>query len=127
MSKDERMSKARGQCSIRLDQRPEELAELAEWIRRDDNVCGVVTSPRPQIRDGRMGDLYEVSRVAVGSGGIAAALARSWATWLTHLRSDVTITATRADGASYEPGAKCVESEDGVVDIQKLLDSPDRL
>ncbi|WP_288048051.1 hypothetical protein [Nocardia sp.] len=96
MSKDERMSKARGQCSIRLDQRPE---ELAEWIRRDDNVCGVVTSPRPQIRDGRMGDLYEVSRVAVGSGGIAAALARSWATWLTHLRSDVTITATRADGA----------------------------
>ena len=101
--------------------------ELADWFGRDDDLRGVVSVPRPRISEGRMGDLYDVLMVAVGSGGVAAALARSLTTWLTHRRSDITITITRADGASYELDAKRVRSEDVVGDIQRLLDPPDRL
>ncbi|MFF0531619.1 hypothetical protein ACFYT3_24940 [Nocardia amikacinitolerans] len=127
MSKDEQMANMQGQWSIRGDHGSGELAELADWFRRDDELRGSVTVPRPQIRDGQMGDLYDVLIVAVSSGGVAAALARSLTTWLTYRRSDVKITVTRADGATYELDARRVKSEDVVGDIQKLLDPPDRL
>lgn len=119
------MPNPNGQLSIRTDGRPDDLVQLLDWLRHDDALRGRVQPQSPQIRDGHMGDPYEVLTVAVSSGGIAAALARSLTVWLTNLRSDVTITVTRANGDNIALDAKRVKSTDVLQDIQKLIDTPD--
>lgn len=98
--------------------------QLLEWLRDEDALRGRVELPRPVAREGELGGaLGEIVTVAVSSGaavGIVTALARSLTTWLTHRRSDITVTITR-------PGGRSVEFTGQRVDAATVLGELDRL
>lgn len=101
----------------------DELVQLLDWFRHDDALRGRVSTPPPRIRDGQMGDLYDVLMVAVGAGGLAPALTRSLTAWLTHRRSDVTITLTRGDVTVALNGER-VKSPEVLQEIRSMLAEP---
>ncbi|MGI5221318.1 effector-associated constant component EACC1 [Nocardia sp. CA-290969] len=104
----------------------DDLLQLLDWFRHDDELRGRIRPNTPRAGEGQMGGLYDVLIVAVGAGGVAAALARSLTTWLTHRRSDITITLTREDGrVTVEVDAKRTTTADLIRDIQGLIDPPD--
>ncbi|MEV0712868.1 effector-associated constant component EACC1 [Nocardia aurea] len=117
------MSNLKGQLSIRTDGSQDDLIQLLDWFAHDDALRGHV-HPRPVlVRDEQMGDLYDVLMVAVGTGGLAPALARSLTTWLAHRRSDITITVAR-DDVCIEIDAKRAKSDAVISQIQFLIDPP---
>src|SRR3954449_13549880 len=75
-----------------------ELRSLLGWLRRDlrDREVNLKS---PLGVDDQLGALAEVLSVLV-PGGAGAALATSLGAWLTSRRSEITITARRADGAA---------------------------
>jgi hypothetical protein len=119
------MSEPNGQLTIHTTGSPDELLQLLEWFRRDDALRGRVSLPPSRIRDGQMGDLYDVLIVAVGAGGLAPALTRSLTAWLTHRRSDITITLTRSDGTAVTLNGNRVKSPEVLHELRNLLDEPD--
>ncbi|MFB8282659.1 effector-associated constant component EACC1 [Nocardia colli] len=119
------MSNLDGHLSIHTDGSPDDLVQLLDWFRHDDALRGRIRLPLLRIKGDQMGDLYQVLVVAAGSGGMAAALVRSLTTWLTHRRSDITITVTRADGAKVDLDAKRVKSIEILREVEKLLDDSD--
>lgn len=100
---------------------PDELVDLLEWFRHDDVLRGRVGLPPARIGDGQTGALSSVLMVTVGAGGFATALVSSLTAWLTHRRSDVTITITRGDTALTLNAAR-VKSTDVQRAIEDLLD-----
>jgi hypothetical protein len=75
-----------------------------------------------------MGAASEIVTIALGSGatvGIVTALARSLTTWLTHRRSDITITVTRPGGESVKFTGKRVDTAEALRRIQDLAGPAD--
>lgn len=119
------MSEPDGQLMIRTSGGPDELFGLLDWFRHDDELRGRVSPLSPGVRDGRMGDLYDVLVVAVGAGGLAPALTRSLSAWLTHRRADITITVKRSNGAEITLDANRVKSAEVLAQVRDLLDEVD--
>lgn len=104
---------------------PDELRQLLDWFDRDDALRGLLSVPPSRIRDGQMGDLYDVLVVAVGAGGLARALTQSLTVWLTHRRSDITITLERSNGTAVTLNGDRVKSSDVLRELRDLLNEPD--
>ncbi|WP_327149742.1 effector-associated constant component EACC1 [Nocardia sp. NBC_01329] len=119
-----------GQLLIHTDGGPDTAAQLLDWLYDDDSLRGRARFQGTPGREGEMGAVSEVVTIALGSGatvGIVTALARSLTTWLTHRRSDVTVTVTRADGSSVEFNGSRVDATDvlrGIRDLTGPADAP---
>lgn len=118
------MTDLNGQLTIRASGDSDELFQLLEWFRNDDELRGRVSLPAPQIREGQMGDIYDVLVVAVGAGGLAPALVKSLNTWFNTRRSDITLTFKR-NGIEVEVDAKRAKAPELVREIEKLVGAPD--
>lgn len=119
------MSNPQGQLSIRTSGSHDDLVQLLDWFRHDDALRGRVKPRTSQIREGQLGDLYDVLTVAVGAGGLAPALALSLNTWLAHRRSDIKILITSdSDKVSIEIDAKRADPRELTTQIQNLIHRP---
>ncbi|MGY0500878.1 effector-associated constant component EACC1 [Nocardia sp. FBN12] len=118
------MTDLNGQLTIRSAGGTDELFRLLEWFRNDDALRGRVGLPAPRIREGQLGDIYDVLVVAVGAGGLAPALVRSLNSWFTTRRSDIKLTLER-DGVTVEVDAKRAKAPELVREIQNLLGDTD--
>lgn len=90
----------------------DELRSLYTWLTGDDELRGrarLVTSSPPQ---GTLGSVAELLTVALGPGGISAALAAGLVAWLRQRTGDVTVTAWRHDGQKVELTARRVHGVD---------------
>ena len=76
----------------------EEVASLEDWLRDEPELRGhvwrTIASVGPTELSGGVG---EVLTVVLGSGGVAAVLARSLNTWLRTRRPTVTLTVSVRD------------------------------
>ncbi|MFI6573966.1 effector-associated constant component EACC1 [Nocardia fluminea] len=118
------MTDPNSQLTIRISGDSDELFGLLEWFRNDDALRGRVSLPTPQIREGQMGDLYDVLVVAVGAGGLGPALAMSLNGWLKTRRSQVTLTLKR-NGIELQLDAGTIKAPELVREIHKLLGEAD--
>ncbi|WP_063036295.1 effector-associated constant component EACC1 [Nocardia grenadensis] len=117
-----------GQLLIHTEGGPDAAVQLLDWLYDDDGLRGRARLQENPVREGEMGVVTDVVTIALGSGatvGIATALARSLTTWLTHRRSDVTITVTRAGGNSVKFNGKWVNATDVLRQIQDLAGPTD--
>ncbi|MGW5714969.1 effector-associated constant component EACC1 [Amycolatopsis sp. NPDC003865] len=113
---------------ISVDDRPDEIRSLADWLRREDQLRGRV-SFRPAARpaDGEMGGVVDVLSVAFGAGGAGAVLAGTLSTWLASRRADLKVTVTARDGAKVELDAHRVRDVAEVLrELQRLAHGPDQ-
>ncbi|WP_433723274.1 effector-associated constant component EACC1 [Nocardia sp. CA-129566] len=116
------MSNPQGQLSIRTSGSPDDLLQLLDWFRHDDALRGRVVPRAPQIHEGQLGEIYEVLQVALGSGGLATALAVSLRTWLINRRSNIKISLTRdSDGVTVEVDAQRADPDELIDKITKLI------
>lgn len=79
----------------------EELTNLEDWLLDEPGLAGCpidrpVGSASPEL--GEMGALSEVLVVALGSGGMGVALARSLSVWLRTRVGDVTLRISTGQG-----------------------------
>ncbi|MFE3195910.1 hypothetical protein ACFXHA_43410 [Nocardia sp. NPDC059240] len=111
--------------TIRVDSGPDELLALLDWFSHDDVLRGRV-HPRSAPSDkGQMsGGVVEVLVVALGAGGLGSALMTSLTAWVTHRRSNVTITVTRGE-TTVELDAVRVKAPEVIRELKDLLDPPD--
>ena len=84
---------------------------LWEWLRSDDALRGHVDRRAAPAPPGSMGALTEVV-VALGSSGVAAAVASAVQTWLTQRHTDVRIVVTDPGGRTCELDAKRAKDAD---------------
>lgn len=104
------------QLSVDGDEPVEGLAELADWLREESELRGLVSSGDAVPGRGELGALSDVLMVAVGSGGTLSVLAASLKTFLAQpRRSHVRIVVTAADGRRFEVDA------DRADDVEQLL------
>ncbi|MBD0741942.1 effector-associated constant component EACC1 [Streptomyces sp. CBMA152] len=82
-----------------------ELVALFQWLRSERQLAGQV---RPEYKPAGPEDLstgvLDVVSIAVGSGGVAVALAQSLTAWLKSRRPAVEFTITLPDGSTYRLG-----------------------
>lgn len=120
------MPKAREEWEIRVDGGPNELPALLDWFRHDDQLRGRVVPASTDTGIDWMGDIYDVLTVAVGTGGMASALASSLTAWLIHRHSDIKLTLRRSrDGdTTIELDATRVRSPEMLRELRELLTPP---
>ncbi|MFJ3309570.1 hypothetical protein ACIPSA_42370 [Streptomyces sp. NPDC086549] len=99
-----------------------ELAGLVGWLRAERELGGAVQVVRRDIAESELGSGFDVISVAVGSGGVGAALAQSLSAWLRTRRSDIKVTFT-ANGRTVEVDARRVS--DPMALITRVLDGDD--
>lgn len=80
VGQDDVMTDLNGQLTIRTSGDSDELFPVAGVVPQRRRATWPGQLARPQIREGQMGDVYDVLTVAVGAGGLGPALAmsRSW-------------------------------------------------
>ncbi|GAA2781767.1 hypothetical protein GCM10010470_14630 [Saccharopolyspora taberi] len=98
-----------------------EFQSLHEWLRREDELRGLVSVDRPPIRSGEMGALSDTLVVSVSSAGAITVLARSLSVWLRQRRSDVKITVD-ADGSVTVDAKRAPDAE---ALVRKVLEHRD--
>lgn len=70
----------------------EELKNLEDWLLDEPQLSGCpITRPAPAPEPGQMGAISDVLVVALGSGGMGAALAGSLSVWLRTRVSDLSL------------------------------------
>jgi hypothetical protein len=74
-----------------VDGRPGELYSLFDWLQRADELRGRIRMELRQPGPHEMGGVVEMLSVALGSGGAAAVLAGSLATWLQTRRARISV------------------------------------
>lgn len=118
------MTDLNGPLTIRASGDSDELFRLLEWFRNDDALRGRVSLPTPQIREGQMGDVYDVLVVAVGAGGLGPALTMSLNAWLKTRRTPIKLVLKR-NGIELELDAETIKAPELVREIHKLLGDAD--
>ncbi|MBF6147057.1 hypothetical protein IU505_17225 [Nocardia nova] len=71
------------------------------------------------------GAIGEIVTVTLGSGVTMTALARSLTTWLTHRRSEITVTVIHPSGNTVEFTGKRVSANDVLDQLQALVEPVD--
>lgn len=82
---------------IDADDQPGEIMALAVWLQDEREFAGRVNIVLEPGGGQGLGGAFELLTVALGSGGMGAALAQSLAAWLASRRSDVKLTVTVDD------------------------------
>jgi len=118
------MVEAKGQLTIQTNGSADDLFQLLEWFNDDDELRGRVRLPPSQVRSGQMGDLYDVLVVAVGTGGIASALATSLTTWFTVRRSDIAVTLKIDGHTEITVDAKRIKTPEITEALRHMLEQP---
>ncbi|MFE1958889.1 hypothetical protein [Streptomyces sp. NPDC059479] len=102
------------------------LRSLYAWLTVEDSLRGAVTSRGAVPEPGSMGAALDVLTVAIGSGGVAAVLARSVTTWLIQRRADVTVTVTAEDGSRVEVDVRRARDPEALIrQVAALAERPD--
>ncbi|MFF4394159.1 hypothetical protein [Streptomyces sp. NPDC001480] len=101
---------------------------LLAWLTEEDELRGRVTPhERPPV-PGTLGPVLDGLVVALGSGGAATGLTTALVAWIRGRHGDVTVKATRPDGATMEISTKLVrpmtpqELRAFVADTSRMLD-----
>ncbi|WP_147449417.1 effector-associated constant component EACC1 [Actinomadura pelletieri] len=79
-----------------------ECARLLEWLRADRRLAGHVRARRRAPGPEELGGALDVVMVAVGSGGVAAALAQTLPAWIQSRRPQVKFILTTRNGDRVE-------------------------
>jgi hypothetical protein len=85
---------------------------LRSWLRREPALRGRVTEREAPPPPGTLGPVLDAVLVALGPGGVAAALVTGLVSWLRHERGDLSVRVERADGSSFEITAQRVKGLD---------------
>jgi hypothetical protein len=85
----------------------DETRSLHAWLSSDEELRGLARLAGA-AEPGTLGPAAETLAVALGPGGVTAALATALVAWLRHRTSDVTITARGNDGPELRLSAKRV-------------------
>ncbi|MFH8770806.1 hypothetical protein [Streptomyces sp. NPDC017958] len=106
----------------------DETRSLLAWLAEADELRGRVTPREGPPVPGTLGPVLDGLVVALGSGGAATGLTTALVAWIRSRHSDVTVKATRPDGASLEISTKLVgpmtpqELRTFVTDTSRLLE-----
>ncbi|MYZ36197.1 MULTISPECIES: hypothetical protein [unclassified Streptomyces] len=101
------------------------LRSLYAWLTVEESLRGAVTSRGAVPEPGSMGAALDVLTVAIGSGGVAAVLARSVTTWLIQRRADVTVTVTAEDGTRVEVDVRRARDPEALIrQVAALAERP---
>jgi hypothetical protein len=94
----------------------DELANLEDWLLNEPELMDcAVTRPPAAPEPGQMGALSEVLVVALGSGGVGVAFARSLSVWLTTRVSELPVHIRTSKG-EVEFKARNVEDAKALLD-----------
>ncbi|MFD5798395.1 hypothetical protein ACFWIO_33675 [Streptomyces diastatochromogenes] len=106
----------------------DETRSLLAWLTQEDELRGRITpQERPPV-PGTLGPVLDGLVVALGSGGAVTGLTTAVVAWIRSRHSNVTVKATRSDGASLEISTKLVgpmtpqELRAFVADSSRLLE-----
>lgn len=104
--------------------RLDELQSLEEWLLEDPGLAGCpVSRPTAAPVPGQMGVLSDILIVALGSGGVGAALASSLSVWLRTRVSDLTVR-IRTHQGEVELEARNVKDPEAVIEaISQVVSS----
>jgi hypothetical protein len=86
----------------------DETRSLHAWLADDEELRGRARLAGAAVQPGTLGPAAETLAVALGPGGVTAALATALVAWLRHRTSDVVITARGNDGRELQLSAKRV-------------------
>jgi hypothetical protein len=109
----------KAQIEVSGSDRLAESAALLEFLRGDRNLVGWVDVVRRSPADGELGGAFDMLAVALGSGGVAAALAKALPVWVQTRRADVKVTVTSSSG-KVELDARRV-SDSGVLTLLESI------
>lgn len=107
----------------------DETRSLLAWLTEVDELRGRVTPQEGPPVPGTLGPVLDGLVVALGSGGAVTGLTTAMVAWIRSRHSNVTVKATRPDGASLEISTKLVgpmtpqELRTFVTDTSRLLES----
>ena len=90
----------------------DEARSLRAWLADDEELRGLARLDSAGPQPGTLGPAVETLAIALGPGGVSAALATSLVAWLRHRTSDVTITARGSDGREVRLSATRVRGLD---------------
>jgi hypothetical protein len=94
----------------------EGAAELAEWLRQEPDLRGLIKPLAGEPKAGELGAALDVISVAVGSGGVVSVLAGSLKVFLAQRRrAEVRIVIRRPDGRQVEVDAKHIDDVMGLL------------
>ncbi|WP_405094839.1 effector-associated constant component EACC1 [Micromonospora sp. NBC_01412] len=82
-----------------VDGTAHDLASLYAWLQRNDELRGRIKAVTAELKPGDMGSVTEMLTVALGSGGVAAALGGALNVWLSARRAKVNIEITEGDSS----------------------------
>jgi hypothetical protein len=99
-------------------------ADLWEWLRAERALAGSVRAQYRPPRTEELGGVLDLLTVALGSGGVGAALARSLAAWLQARRSDVSVRVSSRAG-SVTIDARRIKDSDVASLLNKVLGERD--
>lgn len=114
------MSNLSGQLQIHTDGGSRSVEQLLDWLRDEDALRGRVRMVPAPIREGDLGGVAEILTVALSGGVTVTTLAKTLTTWLTHRRSDLTLTITRGD-VSMKIDGKRLDADTVLRRMQELL------
>lgn len=86
----------------------DETRSLLAWLAEEDELRGRVIPQEGPPVPGTLGPVLDGLVVALGSGGAATGLTTALVAWIRGRHGDVTVKATRPDGASLEISTKLV-------------------
>ena len=99
-----------------------ELVALLRWLRSERQLSGKVRPEyRPAGPEDLSGGVLDVVSIAVGSGGLAVALAQSLTAWLKSRRPAVEFTITLPDGSRYRLSVADEAATQAAPIIEELL------
>jgi Effector Associated Constant Component 1 len=91
-----------------------EYTALLTWLRGERALAGLTRLIRTPPRDGELGGSMDMLTVALGSGGVAVALANCLITWIRSRQRKVAVT---IEGA----GGRLTITGEGPADLLPLL------
>jgi hypothetical protein len=97
---------------------------LWEWLRAERALAGRVQAQYRPPGGEELGGVLDVLTVALGSGGVGVALARSLGAWLQARRSDVRVEVSSRAG-SVTVDARRIKDSDVAALLDKVLGTPD--
>jgi Effector Associated Constant Component 1 len=89
-----------------------ELRSLYAWLADDEELRGLVRLDTTTPAAGTLGSAAELLVVALGPGGVSAAVATGLVAWLRQRTSDIAITARGPDGREVRLAARRVRALD---------------